>query len=256
MPSSDKPGDGKTYPVLIVTRCSSSASARRSTGARRSTPGRGLRVLAPGRNRKDPFGQGVEEYCRRFKSEEGRCTGGAGKFLTAIASEMIRQLAAKFPMDTAQLGLCGLSAGGFFPSWAIFQPNSPFKKDLISTRPWSTAGVTSSGERRVTPIDYLGRDLQPDPAAQVVSRLIGLVRSKEDPACPHVVRSHSRLTNERLTDATTTTVWLHVKFRDFHPRVVVAHRAQPLETEKPDDYPCLLSDQDSLVSRRLLQGLP
>jgi predicted alpha/beta superfamily hydrolase len=75
----------------------------------------------------------VENYCRMFKSEEGRCTGGAGKFLAAIASEMIPRLAARFPIDTAQLGLFGLSAGGFFASWAIFQPNSPFEKYLISS---------------------------------------------------------------------------------------------------------------------------
>jgi predicted alpha/beta superfamily hydrolase len=46
---------------------------------------------------------------------------------------MIPQLAAKYPIDTTQLGLFGLSAGGFFTSWVIFQPNTPFKKYIISS---------------------------------------------------------------------------------------------------------------------------
>jgi predicted alpha/beta superfamily hydrolase len=69
----------------------------------------------------------------RFKSPEDRGTGGAGKFLTAIATEMVPLLAAKFPIDTTQLGLFGLSAGGFFTSWVIFQPNTPFRKYIISS---------------------------------------------------------------------------------------------------------------------------
>jgi hypothetical protein len=57
----------------------------------------------PGWDRQDPFGQDVEGYCRKLKAPEGRCTGGAGKFLTAISTEMIPLLAAKFPIDTTQL---------------------------------------------------------------------------------------------------------------------------------------------------------
>ncbi len=155
MPSGYKPGDGKKYPALIVTDGDFAfpgvnASARSLSGAitplfiisvgtsvdegeGEHTRRRIYEFSPPGWDRKDPFGQAVENYCRMFKSEEGRCSGGAGKFLTAIASEMVPQLAAKFPIDTAQLGLFGLSAGGFFASWAIFQPNSPFKKYLISS---------------------------------------------------------------------------------------------------------------------------
>jgi predicted alpha/beta superfamily hydrolase len=155
MPSGYQPGDGKKYPALIVTDGDFAFpgvyQAARSLGGAitplfiisvgtsidegemEHTRRRIYEFSPPGWDRKDPFGQGVEEYCRRFKSEEGRCTGGAGKFLTAIASEMIPELAAKFPIDTAQLGLFGLSAGGFFTSWVIFQPNSPFKKYLISS---------------------------------------------------------------------------------------------------------------------------
>ena len=155
MPAGYKPGDGKKYPALIVTDGDFTfpgvnAAARSLSGAitplfiisvgtsidegeGEHTRRRIYEFSPPGWDRKDPFGQAVENYCRMFKSEEGRCTGGAGKFLTAIVSEMVPQLAARFPIDTAQLGLFGLSAGGFFASWAIFQPNSPFKKYLISS---------------------------------------------------------------------------------------------------------------------------
>ena len=155
MPSGYKPGDGKKYPALIVTDGDFTfpevnAAARSLSGAiaplftisvgtsldegeAEHTRRRIYEFSPPGWDRKDPFGQAVENYCRMFKSEEGRCSGGAGKFLTAIASEMVPLLAAKFPIVTAQLGLFGLSAGGFFTSWAIFQPDSPFRKYLISS---------------------------------------------------------------------------------------------------------------------------
>ena len=155
MPSGYKSGDGKKYPALIVTDGDFTfpevnAAARSLSGAitplfiisvgtsldegeQEHTRRRIYEFSPPDWDRKDPFGQAVESYCRMFKSEEGRCTGGAGKFLTAIASEMVPQLAARFPIDTTQLGLFGLSAGGFFTSWAIFQPDSPFTKYLISS---------------------------------------------------------------------------------------------------------------------------
>jgi predicted alpha/beta superfamily hydrolase len=155
MPSGYKPGDGKKYPALIVTDGDFTfptvhAAAGSLSGAitplfvisvgtsidegeEEHTRRRIYEFSPPGWDRKDPFGRGVEEFCGRLKSAEGRCTGGAAKFLTAIASEMLPQLAARFPIDTAQLGLFGLSAGGFFASWAVFQPNSPFKKYLISS---------------------------------------------------------------------------------------------------------------------------
>lgn len=42
-------------------------------------------------------------------------------------------MAARYPIDTTQLGLFGISAGGFFASWTIFQANSPFRKYIISS---------------------------------------------------------------------------------------------------------------------------
>jgi predicted alpha/beta superfamily hydrolase len=155
MPTGYKPGDGKKYPALIVTdgdfvfptvNAAAGSLAGAITplfiisvgtaldeGEGEHTKRRIYEFSPPGWDRKDTFGQLVENFCRTLKTDDARCTGGAGKFLTAIATEMIPQLAATFPIDTAQLGLFGLSAGGFFASWAIFQPSSPFKNYLISS---------------------------------------------------------------------------------------------------------------------------
>lgn len=155
MPNGYKAGDGKKYPALIVTDGDFTfpfvnAAAQSLSGAITSlfiisvgtaldegetehTKRRIYEFSPPGWDRKDTFGQLVEGFCKQLKTAEDRCTGGSGKFITAIATEMIPQLAAKFPIDTAQLGLFGLSAGGFLASWAIFQPNSPFKKYIISS---------------------------------------------------------------------------------------------------------------------------
>jgi predicted alpha/beta superfamily hydrolase len=155
LPAGYKTGDGKKYPALIVTdgdfvfgNVYESASTLAGVitplfivsvgtsldeGEAEHTSRRIYEFSPPGWDRQDKFGQAVEGYCKRFNSPEDRCTGGSKKFLTAIASEMIPLLAAKFPIDTAQLGLFGLSAGGFFTAWAMFQPNTPFKKYIISS---------------------------------------------------------------------------------------------------------------------------
>jgi predicted alpha/beta superfamily hydrolase len=155
MPQGYKAGDGKKYPALIVTDGDFtfrnvyeqaltldgaitplfiiSVGTSLQEGEEEHTRRRIYEFSPPGWDRQDKFGQAVESYCKQFKSPEGRCTGGSGKFLTAIATEMIPLLAAKFPIDTAQLGLFGLSAGGFFTSWAIFQPNTPFTRYIISS---------------------------------------------------------------------------------------------------------------------------
>ena len=155
LPEDYKAGDGKKYPALIVTdgdfffgnvyEAASTLSGvitplfiisvgtSLDEGEAEHTKRRIYEFSPPGWDRQDKFGQAVEGFCKRFKSPEDRCTGGSGKFLTAIATEMIPLLAAKFPIDTTQLGLFGISAGGFFTSWAIFQPNTPFKKYIISS---------------------------------------------------------------------------------------------------------------------------
>ena len=87
----------------------------------------------PNWDMKDPFGQEVTKACQTYRSPAGRCAGGAPSFLNAIVTELIPLVAAKYPIDPAQLGLFGISAGGFFASWTIFQPNSPFRKYIISS---------------------------------------------------------------------------------------------------------------------------
>ncbi|MCC6927578.1 MAG: alpha/beta hydrolase [Gemmatimonadaceae bacterium] len=155
MPADYKPGDGKRYPALIVTDGDFTFGNVFAAAASLSGVIKPLFVISvgtaltegeaehsrrriyefspPGWDRKDAFGELVSGFCKTLQSPEGRCTGGSAKFLTAIATEMLPLLAAKFPIDTTQLGLFGLSAGGFFTSWAVFQPNSPFTRYIISS---------------------------------------------------------------------------------------------------------------------------
>lgn len=155
LPPGYKAGDGKKYQALISTdgdwAFSSVNTAARSlagviespfvisigTGADEGealwTQRRVYEFSPPDWDMKDPFGQLVLKLCADLKTEPTRCAGGAPKFLNAIVSELIPLVTAKYPIDPSQLGLFGVSAGGFFASWAIFQPNSPFKKYLISS---------------------------------------------------------------------------------------------------------------------------
>jgi len=79
------------------------------------------------------LGRVVAETCQRLGSPAGRCVGGASRFLEVIVSELVPLVAARFPIDTTDLGLFGISAGGYFTSWALLQPRSPFEKYLISS---------------------------------------------------------------------------------------------------------------------------
>lgn len=81
----------------------------------------------------DRFGQLVRRLCETTRVPAGECTGGAPKFLRFIESEVLPLVQAKYRVDPAQLGLFGVSAGGFFASWAIFQPESPFTTYIISS---------------------------------------------------------------------------------------------------------------------------
>jgi uncharacterized protein len=155
MPRDYKPGDGKKYPALLVTdgdftfgNVYESASALTAsitplfiisvgTSLEEGEAEHGRRRVyefsPPGWDRKDHLGQEVEHFCKEVNSPPDRCTGGAAKFLAAISTEMIPLLAAKFPIDTSQLGLFGVSAGGFFATWVMFQPDTPFNKYIISS---------------------------------------------------------------------------------------------------------------------------
>jgi len=155
MPEGYKAGDGKKYPALLVTdgdftfgSVYESASALRGLitplfiisvgtsleeGEAEHVRRRIYEFSPPGWDRKDHLGQELEHACKDLNSPPDRCSGGAAKFLTAITTEMIPLLAARFPIDTSQLGLFGISAGGFFSTWVMFQPNTPFNKYVISS---------------------------------------------------------------------------------------------------------------------------
>jgi predicted alpha/beta superfamily hydrolase len=204
IPREFKPGDGKKYPAMIVTDGDYTfpgvnAGARSLEGdiqpvfmisigtaledgvqtyARR----RIYEFSPPNWDRKDPFGEEVTKVCQNIHSAEGKCAGGAPKFLNAIVSELIPLVAAKYPIDTTQLGLFGISAGGFFASWVMFQPNSPFKKYLISSPAMAYGdGATFREEERYAkdhkdlPISvYLGAGVleTSDPDLEGVGRIV------------------------------------------------------------------------------------
>ena len=87
----------------------------------------------PGWPMTDRFGQLVRRLCETNRVPAGDCTGGAPRFLRFIVSEVLPLVQAKYRIDPARLGLFGVSAGGFFASWAIFQAESPFTTYIISS---------------------------------------------------------------------------------------------------------------------------
>lgn len=84
-------------------------------------------------DRKNPFGEYITKECADAHTPPDQCTGGAEKFLNAIVKELLPLVEARFPIDPDRLGLYGASAGGFFAMWSVFQPDSPFKKYLVSS---------------------------------------------------------------------------------------------------------------------------
>jgi predicted alpha/beta superfamily hydrolase len=241
MPKDYKPGDGKKYPALLVTdgdftfgNVYESALTLRGiitpliiisvgTSLEEGEDEHGRRRVyefsPPGWDRKDPFGQEVEHFCKGMHSPPDRCTGGAAKFLNAISTEMIPLLAAKFPIDTAQLGLLGISAGGFFTAWTIFQPNTPFNKYIIS----SPATPYGNGEIFRQEADYpkTHKDLavgvymaagtleattpEVEVLAQTVSgmsRLAGLLASRHYPGLKLTVEYHPGMNHNDVVGTT------------------------------------------------------
>jgi len=79
----------------------------------------------------DPFGRLISTLCEGNKVMPEHCVGGAPRFLNVIVGEVLPLLLRRYPIDPERLGLFGISAGGFFASWAMFQPTSPFSKHLI-----------------------------------------------------------------------------------------------------------------------------
>ncbi|HKP27752.1 MAG TPA: alpha/beta hydrolase-fold protein [Gemmatimonadales bacterium] len=87
----------------------------------------------PNWDRQDPFGKLLTGFCAAYKAAPDKCSGGAPRFLDMIVKEIIPKAKAKYRVDMNRLGLYGISAGGFFASWVIFQPNSPFTTYIISS---------------------------------------------------------------------------------------------------------------------------
>jgi predicted alpha/beta superfamily hydrolase len=82
----------------------------------------------------DPFGKVVKQSCKNlFKVSIEECVGGAPDFLRFITDELLPELSTKYRIDGDRLGLFGVSAGGFFSSWTLFQEQSPFRYYLISS---------------------------------------------------------------------------------------------------------------------------
>ncbi len=241
MPQDYKTGDGKKYPALLVTdgdftfgSVYESASTLRGQitpliiisvgtsleeGETEHVRRRVYEFSPPGWDRKDPFGQEVERACKSLNSPPDRCTGGAARFLSAISTEMIPPLAARFPIDTAQLGLFGISAGGFFTTWAIFQPNTPFNKYIIS----SPATRYGNGETFRQEADYAKthKDLvvgvylaagsleATTPEVEVLgevvsgmSRLAGLLASRHYPGLKLTVEYHPGMNHNDVVGTT------------------------------------------------------
>ena len=157
LPPGYKENAGKSYPLLVVTDGTMTFGAAFDAANGLTTQGDidGVIVLSvgvtiedgdstwtrrriyefspPDWDRQDRFGKGVSDYCAKFHSAPDKCTGGAPKFLDMIVKEVIPKAKAKYRIDMDRLGLYGVSAGGFFASWVIFQPNSPFTTYIISS---------------------------------------------------------------------------------------------------------------------------
>ena len=154
VPDGYKPGDTRKYPLLVAT--DGDAFFRGVKEAVNSLGGaikplfvvsigtaedegelvhtrRRIYEFSPSWEFTDTFGRELSKFCTQIQSPEGQCVGGQERFLKVIASELIPLVASKYPIDTSDLGLFGISAGGYFVSWVIFQPSSPFTKYLISS---------------------------------------------------------------------------------------------------------------------------
>ncbi|HKV99219.1 MAG TPA: alpha/beta hydrolase-fold protein [Vicinamibacterales bacterium] len=154
IPADFKAGQNRKYPALIVTD-GDNAFARVNAGVRSlssviepifvvsigtppeereaSNRRRGYEFSPADWDRKNPFGEYITKECADAHTPPDQCTGGAEKFLNAIVKEVLPVVEARFPIDHDRLGLYGGSAGGFFAMWSVFQPNSPFKKYLVSS---------------------------------------------------------------------------------------------------------------------------
>ncbi|MBK9978333.1 MAG: hypothetical protein IPP20_10440 [Gemmatimonadetes bacterium] len=157
VPPSFKPESGKKLPLLVVTDGNNAFTvamdAARSLinqgaigemiiasigtppedGEKAFVARRVYEFSPPNWDMKDPFGVEVQRTCKTMGSPPDRCTGGAPKFLTVINEELIAMLTSDSPSTPHNSGLFGVSAGGFFASWAVFQPESRFTKYMLNS---------------------------------------------------------------------------------------------------------------------------
>ena len=167
---------GDTKPVFVVSIGTAEDEGEMAHTRRR------IYEFSPTWDMKDPFGQELTKFCRQIQSPEGRCVGGDERFLKVIVSELIPLISAKYPIDSTQLGLFGISAGGYFVSWAMFQPSSPFKKYLISSPAMSYGdGATFRAEEQYAkthkdfPVSvYMGAGVleASDPSLEGIGRIV------------------------------------------------------------------------------------
>ncbi len=148
---------GKTWPVLVVTDGNMTFPVAFDAARNLASQGDidGLIVISvgtpleegdsswtnrrvfefspPNWPRQDTFGKLITGLCTGAKTPEAKCSGGAPQFLNLIVNEILPKAKAKYRVDMNRLGLFGVSAGGFFAAWTIFQPNSPFTTYIISS---------------------------------------------------------------------------------------------------------------------------
>ncbi|MGF1462806.1 MAG: alpha/beta hydrolase [Maricaulaceae bacterium] len=102
---------------------------------------RAFQFSPPGWTRNGAYGAIISASCeRRGVTDPQSCTGGADAFLTFLTDEIVPVLAQDFRIDTQNLALAGVSAGGAFATWTMFQEASPFSAYIISS------GVMAMGD--------------------------------------------------------------------------------------------------------------
>jgi predicted alpha/beta superfamily hydrolase len=157
LPTAYAENPGKTWPVLVVTDGNMTFPVAFDAARNLASQGDidGLIVISvgtpleegdsswtnrrvfefspPNWPRQDTFGKLITGLCTGAKTPEAKCSGGAPQFLNLIVNEILPKAKAKYRVDMNRLGLFGVSAGGFFAAWTLFQPNSPFTTYIISS---------------------------------------------------------------------------------------------------------------------------
>lgn len=88
------------------------------------------------------FGKNIARFCASNNLPVNKCTGGAPRFHSFLATELLPDLLQSYRIDENDLGLFGWSAGGFFATYALFQETTPFSKFIVA----SPAYVFGDGE--------------------------------------------------------------------------------------------------------------